>query len=243
MSEYNPAFDTPTTPAQALAWLEKQGEPSCMTFDHRKAAAAARLLGDAMTAVNPALGSVTAELARAVRKFPTWPTDPLHAVAVLGEEFGELTKAVLQSVYEPHKVKPGEVRTEAVQTAAMALRFLQSLDAYAYTPGDQHAQESLDDAAIALMRGQSEDMVLVPRRLTYENGTKGALIGEFKETLVMRCVECDEGYVDDDVCEECGGSGEFGVKVPVSWDTLKDIHKAMVAHFHPPAAKQERDDA
>ena len=35
---------------------------------------------------------ITAELARAVKKFPTWPTDPLHALAVLGEEFGELTK-------------------------------------------------------------------------------------------------------------------------------------------------------
>jgi NTP pyrophosphatase (non-canonical NTP hydrolase) len=46
---------------------------------------------------------VQAELARAVAKFPTWPTDPLHALAVLGEEFGELTKAMLQHTYEPHK--------------------------------------------------------------------------------------------------------------------------------------------
>ena len=43
---------------------------------------------------------VLGEIARAVEKFPTWPTDPLHAVAVLGEEFGELTQAVLQCVYE-----------------------------------------------------------------------------------------------------------------------------------------------
>lgn len=86
--------------------------------------------------------AVVAELERAVRKFPTWPTDPLHAVAVLGEEFGELTKAVLQSVYEPHKVQPGEVRAEAVQTAAMAMRFLQSLDAYVYAGCEQHSQDA-----------------------------------------------------------------------------------------------------
>jgi hypothetical protein len=80
------------------------------------------------------------EVARATRKFPTWPTDPLHAVAVLGEEFGELTKAVLQTTYEPHKVKEGELRTEAIQTAAMALRFLASLDRYEFTQGAQHEQ-------------------------------------------------------------------------------------------------------
>lgn len=80
------------------------------------------------------------EIERAVAKFPTWPTDPLHAVAVLGEEFGELTKAVLQSIYEPHKSSPVDVREEAVQVAAMAFRFLASLDQYDYAPGVQHEQ-------------------------------------------------------------------------------------------------------
>lgn len=80
------------------------------------------------------------EVRRATVKFPTWPTDPLHAVAVLGEEFGELTKAVLQSTYEPHKSSPADVREEAIQVAAMALRFLASLDQYEYQRGEQHAQ-------------------------------------------------------------------------------------------------------
>jgi len=80
------------------------------------------------------------EVARATRLFPTWPTDPLHALAILGEEFGELTKAVLQTAYEPHKVREGELRTEAVQTAAMALRFLASLDDYEFRPCVQHVQ-------------------------------------------------------------------------------------------------------
>lgn len=87
---------------------------------------------------------VMTEIERALAKFPTWPTDPLHAVAVLGEEFGELTRAVLQSIYEPHKVEPGDVRTEAVQTAAMALRFLASLDHYDYAGSPQHQQTFAD---------------------------------------------------------------------------------------------------
>lgn len=82
---------------------------------------------------------VQAELERAMAKFPTWPTDPLHAVAVLGEEFGELTKDVLQSVYEPHKTSRENVQKEAIQTAAMALRFIASLDKYEYQAGEQHA--------------------------------------------------------------------------------------------------------
>ncbi|MBE0533691.1 MAG: hypothetical protein IH626_22945 [Rhodospirillales bacterium] len=86
------------------------------------------------------IDEIAAEVARATVKFPTWPTDPLHAVAVLGEEFGELTKAMLQLTYEPHKTSAEDVRKEAVQTAAMAMRLLMSLDRYTYTPGTQHRQ-------------------------------------------------------------------------------------------------------
>ncbi|HWQ09838.1 MAG TPA: hypothetical protein VN436_12035 [Holophaga sp.] len=84
------------------------------------------------------LEEVTAELDRATKKFPNWPTDPLHALAVLGEEYGELNKAMLQLTYEPHKTSPEEVRMEAIQTAAMALRLAMNLDRYRYVPSDQH---------------------------------------------------------------------------------------------------------
>jgi NTP pyrophosphatase (non-canonical NTP hydrolase) len=86
------------------------------------------------------LEQIDAEMARAIKKFPTWPTDPLHALAVLGEEYGELTQAVLQHTYEPHKSTREDVRKEAVQVAAMALRFLDSLDRYKYARGPQHEQ-------------------------------------------------------------------------------------------------------
>lgn len=81
------------------------------------------------------------EIGKAIAKFPTWPTDPLHTLAVLGEEYGELTKAVLQLTYEPHKTSMDELRTEAIQTAAMSLRFLQSIDTYQFKRGEQHKQE------------------------------------------------------------------------------------------------------
>lgn len=84
---------------------------------------------------------ITRELDRAVSKFPEYPTDPLHALAVLGEEYGELNKAVLQLTYEPLKTSKDEVRSEAIQTAAMAIRFLLSLDRFEYKQSEQHRQE------------------------------------------------------------------------------------------------------
>lgn len=86
------------------------------------------------------INQITAEAVRATRKFPTWPNDPLHALAVLGEEFGELTKAMLQLTYEPHKTTAEEVRLEAIQTAAMALRLAMSLETYEYRKCEQHVQ-------------------------------------------------------------------------------------------------------
>jgi hypothetical protein len=87
-----------------------------------------------------ALVEVFAEVDRATAKFPTWPTDALHAVGVVAEEMGELQKEVMQLTYEPCKSTRATVRKEAIQLAAMALRFLMSLDRYEYTPRPQHSQ-------------------------------------------------------------------------------------------------------
>ena len=81
------------------------------------------------------------EVSRATKKFPTWPTDPIHAAGVVAEEAGELHKEVMQLTYEPHKSSKESVRQEAIQLAAMSIRFLMSLDKYEYTPGKQHSQE------------------------------------------------------------------------------------------------------
>ncbi|HGF1182530.1 TPA: hypothetical protein ACF6V9_004317 [Klebsiella pneumoniae] len=75
--------------------------------------------------------------------------------------------------------------------------------------------------------------VMVPMRLTAENGAKGALSGEFSETKFVNCQEC----FGDDECETCDGSGRIEITVPVSWTTIKEIWAKGVEHFA--AALQE----
>ncbi|MGN9653060.1 DUF550 domain-containing protein [Klebsiella michiganensis] len=78
-----------------------------------------------------------------------------------------------------------------------------------------------------------EGYVIVPMRLTAENGAKGALSGEFSETKFVNCHEC----FGDDECETCDGSGRIEITVPVTWTTIKEIWAKGVEHFA--AAPQE----
>jgi len=89
------------------------------------------------------IDEVINEVGRAAVEFPIWPTRALDAVAVLNEEVRELNKEVLQMTYGPHKTNKDKIREEAIQTAAMAIRFLMSLDKYDYSPGTQHSQDLL----------------------------------------------------------------------------------------------------
>lgn len=84
--------------------------------------------------------SVLNELDKAYKKFPLWPTDPLHALGVVNEEIGELQKEVLQMCYESHKTNKELIKLEAIQSIAMLLRFLISLDSYEYKEGEQYKQ-------------------------------------------------------------------------------------------------------
>ncbi|MGG8169988.1 DUF551 domain-containing protein [Klebsiella aerogenes] len=69
--------------------------------------------------------------------------------------------------------------------------------------------------------------VMVPMRLTAENGAKGALSFGFSETKFVNCPEC----FGDDECETCDGSGRIEITVPVTWTTIKDIWAKGVEHF------------
>lgn len=93
-----------------------------------------------MNRLEDVLEEIKQELDRAIVKFPTWPTRVIDAGNVVSEEAGELAKACLQVTYEPHKEDMEGVRTEAIQTAAMAIRFILSIDEYDCTPGPQHEQ-------------------------------------------------------------------------------------------------------
>lgn len=77
--------------------------------------------------------------------------------------------------------------------------------------------------------------VLVPNRLTAENGAKGVLSGEFSETKFINCPEC----FGDDECETCDGSGRIEITVPVTWTTIKAIWAKGVEHFA--AAPQQEE--
>ena len=68
------------------------------------------------------------ELAKAEKQHPGWPTDPVHAGAIVAEESGELTRATLIHAYEQDNSHG--MLEEAVQTGAMAIRFLMNLERY-----------------------------------------------------------------------------------------------------------------
>ena len=68
---------------------------------------------------------ILAELRRAEAKYPEWPADLIHQVAIMQEESGEAIRAALNHVYHGEPIE--DVRAELVQTAAMCLRCLKNL--------------------------------------------------------------------------------------------------------------------
>ena len=69
---------------------------------------------------------VQEELYNAYSHHPLWPADLVHGAAVVEEEAGELVKAALQATYENGSL--GAVVTEAIQTIAMGIRFLENFE-------------------------------------------------------------------------------------------------------------------
>ena len=68
---------------------------------------------------------IDAELVRAEKKHPDFPKDIFHQLAIMQEEAGEVTQAVLHYHYEKGTIE--HVMEELVQTAAMCMRMLQNL--------------------------------------------------------------------------------------------------------------------
>ncbi|HGA5240304.1 TPA: hypothetical protein ACISX3_003840 [Salmonella enterica subsp. houtenae serovar Rough:z4,z23:-] len=93
-------------------------------------------------------------------------------------------------------------------------------------------RESYDAYRAAMLQAGNSPVapdgyVLVPNRLTAENGAKCVLSGEFSETKFINCPEC----FGDDECETCDGSGRIEITVPVTWTTIKAIWAKGVEHF------------
>lgn len=76
-----------------------------------------------------AVEMILAELERAEKLHPVWPTDIIHAGAVVAEEAGELLQACnnYASNTHPENDNLAEMGIEAIQTGAMAIRFLINL--------------------------------------------------------------------------------------------------------------------
>jgi NTP pyrophosphatase (non-canonical NTP hydrolase) len=87
------------------------------------------------------LVDIIKELRRAEKIHPRWPRDPFHAATVLGEEVGELLKAILERTYHPPDVNEEDleeaIMCEATQVAAMAIRFIVNMRIYQYLPAEQ----------------------------------------------------------------------------------------------------------
>jgi len=77
----------------------------------------------------------------------------------------------------------------------------------------------------------SEERILMPKRLTAENGAKALFRGEFHETEWQECGHCDGAGWDEEYSQNCGacdGTGEIKQKTPVSWTTIKEIYALAV---------------
>lgn len=68
---------------------------------------------------------IQTELERAEKKHPNFPTDMFRQLAIMQEEAGEVTKAVLHYQYEDGTFE--HIREELIQTAAMCMRMLQNM--------------------------------------------------------------------------------------------------------------------
>ncbi|HEM7929161.1 TPA: hypothetical protein U2L63_000654 [Citrobacter braakii] len=136
----------------------------------------------------------------------------------------------------PVHLEPGLKFGKGVRTQCMLDALRRRAEYYAELETMTPEQRAEHDAGIAefkamLQAGNSpvtpDGYVLVPKKLTAENGAKGVLSGEFSETKFINCPEC---FGDDD-CETCDSSGRIEITVPVTWTTIKAIWTKGVEHF------------
>ena len=76
--------------------------------------------------IETVLAQVMSEIDRAEKIHPIWPRNHIHQCAVVSEESGELLQAALN--HDEHKGSKRQMITEAVHTAAMAIRFLKNIE-------------------------------------------------------------------------------------------------------------------
>lgn len=66
------------------------------------------------------------ELMRAEKKHPLWPKDLFQQLAIMQEEAGEVTKAVLDYHFSSDTLQ--HIKEELIQTAAMCMRMIKNIE-------------------------------------------------------------------------------------------------------------------
>ena len=69
---------------------------------------------------------IEVELNKAIKKHPAYPANMFEQLAIMNEEAGEVTKAVLHYHYENGSIL--DVKKELIHTAAMCMRMLNYLE-------------------------------------------------------------------------------------------------------------------
>lgn len=131
--------------------------------------------------------AIEKELELARLHHPNWYADPIHASAVIAEESGELTQAALQFTYE--KGNSSDMLNEAIQVAAMAIRFIENFDGYRYivSPPVADSVDSVDDLYKSDKLGQAAKLnnaINTVRRIAFNAGvSKDELLDIFDDLV------------------------------------------------------------
>ncbi|EAA5544719.1 hypothetical protein CTB09_23235 [Salmonella enterica] len=149
----------------------------------------------------------------------------LHGAEPVSQTY-ELPQTQFEQVADLYEMQFDDGRTCAFHTdGAKAAQWLLACDGNKVQ--EYVRLERYHEALIGNSPVIPDDWVMVPKKLTAENGAKSLLSGEFLETTFISFPEC----LADEECESCDGSGRIKIEVPVSWTTIKAIWNKGVEHF------------
>ncbi len=95
-----------------------------------------------MNKADTILAKIKEEVISSLKKHPKWPDDPFHALSILGEEFGEVSKALLEHFGTNQDIRLDDIRMELIQLGAMCVRMLDGLDKVPLRIYDKRKEQS-----------------------------------------------------------------------------------------------------
>lgn len=226
--EVMPLYTAPPAPVSVPAAMEIDDDFDS-AFEHGKAVgwnayrAAMLQAGNFRENKNSSTNNFR-EIAETSTNYPVIPSEVLSAiqkVAKIRADFDD---------FDGDRRGIGDCLDEAEQELIVTInKYASQLAAEPIAPNDVRERTAIPQVPVT-----PDGWVMVPKRLTAENGAKGALSGEFSETTFISCLEC---FGDDD-CDTCDGSGRIEIKVPVTWSTIKSIWDKGIEYF---AAKPSQE--